>query len=322
MMTRETAGLRDARTTIRIAGRPLRVPSVTISGWPVVVTGRWLRLAQLKEEEVLEGDLDHAAATIITKLKASETAADLFAFAQKLPDGEPKHPYYFEWDNWAVVPITVFGAWWDKLPQESRKNVRRASKRGVTVQLAPFDGELVRGIQEIYDETPVRQGRRFWHFGKDFATIHGEMVTYLDRSDFLGAYLNRQLIGFIKLTYVDRVGMITQILAKNAYRDARPINALIARAVELCESKRMSFFVYGKYVYGRHTTSPLTEFKRRNGFEEFRVPRYFVPLTARGHVALKLGLHSSLRDRLPGGVTRSLLGLRSSCYRRFQRNES
>ena len=43
----------------------------------------------------------------------------------------------------------------------------------------------------------------------------------------------------------------------------------------------------------------LTYFKRHNGFQRIKVPRYFVPLTAWGRIGLKLGLHHRIRDRLP-----------------------
>jgi hypothetical protein len=317
MMTSPVPDPGSSRTAIRIAGKSLDVPSATICGWPIVVVGRWLRVAQLNEEEILEGNLGNDVAVLVAKLKESRLRSDIFVFAQRLPESEPKHPYYFEWDNWAVASITTFEAWWNKLPQESRKNVRRSSKRGIIVRLASFDDRLVSGIQEIYNETPVRQGRPFWHFGKDITTVHSEMETHVERSDFIGAYLNDELVGFIKLTYINRIAMITQIIAKNAYREARPMNALVARAVELCESKKMAFLVYGKYVYGRHTKSPLTEFKRRNGFQELRVPRYFVPLTTIGQLALSLGFHSSFRDRLPTSLVGPLLGLRSGFYRLF-----
>src|SRR5207253_3934897 len=136
-------------------------------------------------------------------------------------------------------------------------------------------------------------------FGKDFATVKRENGTYLDRSDFIAAYLKEELIGVVKVTYVSRIAMIMQIVAKNAHRNARPMNALLSKTVELCHTKQMSFLLYGKYVYGRHRKSLLTEFKRRNGFEEVRVPRYFVPITRRGALAVKLGLHVGLRERIP-----------------------
>ena len=96
-------------------------------------------------------------------------------------------------------------AWWEKLPQEARKNTRRAAKRGVEVKVVPFDDELARGIHKICNETPVRQGRPFWHYGKDFETVKREHATYLERSEFIGAYFENELIGFIKMVYVDRL---------------------------------------------------------------------------------------------------------------------
>ena len=49
--------------------------------------------------------------------------------------------------------------------------MRRAAKRGVIVRVAPFDDEFARGIHKICNEAPGRQGRRFWHYGKDFETV-------------------------------------------------------------------------------------------------------------------------------------------------------
>jgi hypothetical protein len=43
----------------------------------------------------------------------------------------------------------------------------------------------------------------------------------------------------------------------------------------------------------------MTEFKRRNGFVQMDYPRYFVPLTLRGKVAVALKLHRGLLGLLP-----------------------
>ena len=94
--------------------------------------------------------------------------------------------------------------WWENLPQESRKNVRRAARRGIVVKIVPFDDDLVNGVHRIYNHTPVRDGRVFWHFGKDFETVRRGLATYLDRSEFIGAYWNEELIGFMKMVYVDQ----------------------------------------------------------------------------------------------------------------------
>ena len=252
--------------------------------------------------------------SFLTEWRANGLRADIFTFAEKLPTAAPRQHCYFEWDNWAVVPIRSFSAWWTDLPQESRKNVRRAAKRGVTVTTATYDDQFVRGIQAIYNETPVRQGRNFWHYGKTFDAVKSENGTYLDRSDFLAAYANNELIGFAKLVYVDKTATLLQILAKNEHHDKRPTNALVAAAVQLCERRGIAFLIYGKYVYGNHTSSPLTEFKRRNGFLEVRVPRYYVALSPLGRFAIKCRLHAGLRHALPPKLISVALRLRSRLY--------
>src|SRR5204863_1462301 len=184
---------------IRISGRTLYVPSAEICGRTVIVKGKWIRTAQVKDEEVVEGVTVENPDSFITKLKESRLQADVFTFAQRPPEITPKYDYHLEWDNWAAVRTTCFKDWWENLPQESRKNVRRAARRGVVVKIVPFDDNLVNGAHRIYNHTPVRDGRPFWHFGKDVRTVRRELATYLDRSEFIGAYWNEELIGFVKI---------------------------------------------------------------------------------------------------------------------------
>ena len=113
--------------------------------------------------------------------------------------------------------------------------MRIAGKRGVLVKMVEFNDELARGIAEIYNETPIRQGRSFCHFGKDVETVKAENATYPERSQFIGAYCGNELIGFMKLVHIDEVASIMQFLSKNAHLDKKPMNALLAKAVELCE---------------------------------------------------------------------------------------
>jgi hypothetical protein len=316
--TKVNSSVEGGLAEIRIAGKTMYVPSAEICGRTVVVTGNLLRLASVRDENVVEGEIIDDPVAFLEGIKTSRLRADMLTFAQKLPDTMPKYNYPFQWESCAVVSTTRFTDWWEKkLPQETRKNVRRAAKRGVTVKIAQFDDEFVKGIQGIYNENPIRQGRRFWHFGKDFDTVKWENATYLDRSDFVGAYFNEELIGFIKVIYVDRTAQIIQILAKNAHQDKRAINALLARTVELCEKKSISHLIYGKYVYDRNEKSPFTEFKRRNGFEEVKFPRYFLALNAKGMLAIKLGLHKGVKELMPLPVLNLLKSLRTQSYQSY-----
>jgi hypothetical protein len=113
---------------------------------------------------------------------------------------------------------------------------------------------------------------------------------------------------------VDRLARLMQILSKDAHRDKRPTNALIAKAVELCEARGCSHLTYGKYRYPQGADD-LTAFKHRNGFEEILVPKYYVPVTTKGEVVLRLRLHKGAKAWVPPAVLRSLKSIRTSIYR-------
>jgi hypothetical protein len=305
-----------AQTEIRIKGRAVWVPSAQIEGRTVLKTGNWLKIAAVQDEELVEGATVTDPEAFVSQLMKSGFKADIFTFAQKLPDTAPKFSYHYEWDNLAVIPITTFSEWWEKRVESSvRRAVRKATKLGLVVKLAEFDDEFVRGIVGINNETPFRQGRAFWHFQKSFEEVKQENSTYLDRNAFLGAYYQDQLIGFIRLIYADKVANTVQLLSMIKHYDKRPANALIAKAVEICEQQGISCLMYCNYVYNDPDSS-LTEFKRRNGFEQMLVPRYYIPLTPKGQIALKLGLHHGLTRLIPRPVFKQLLKLRSRWYAR------
>jgi hypothetical protein len=295
---------------IRVKGKKTLVPSAEIDGRTVIVTGKWIKTAAIRDEEVVAGEPVKNPVEFIKALTKDGLKADTLTFFQRPPDVTPKFNHHFEWDNYAVVDTSTFEAWWEKLPQEARKNTRRSAKRGVVVKAMPYDDALAQGIHKLCNESPVRQGRPFWHYGKDFATVKREHATFLERSEFIGAYFQDELIGFIKMVYVDRVAVILHILAFNSHYDKRPLNALLTKAVEICAQKNVSYFVYGKYVYGNKKDSSLVEFKRRNGFEQINFPRYYIPLTLKGWVYVGLRLYRGPVGLLPEPVLKILLRIR------------
>lgn len=296
---------------VQLKGKPVMVPTLQVENRTVLVLGKWLRVAAVHDESWLQGEIVENPDQFLAALRHGGVKADLFTFTEKIPQQEPTFRYHCETDNFAVVPISTYADWWEKrLPQETRRNVRLAAKRGVVVKVAEFNDKLVAGIAEIYNETTHRQGRAFCHYGKDMATVRAENATYLERSQFIGAYCGDELIGFMKLVHIDGVASIMQFLSKNAYVDMKPMNALLAKAVELVAERGSRYLVYRKYTYG-NVYSPLTEFKRRNGFEEMRYPRYYVPLTWKGELGLRLRLHRGIKDTLPPRLVTGLKSLRS-----------
>jgi hypothetical protein len=297
-----------------VRGKAVRVPSAQIDGRTVITRGRWLKMAVVESEEEVQGETVPEPSSFISQLKKSGLKADLFTFAQKVPDTNPRYTYHLEWDSKAVIPITKFSDWWEKrVEHDVRAAVRKAAKAGVVVKLVKFDDAFVNGMVSIYNETPIRQGKRFWHFGISFDAAKRGNSTFPGRNIFLGAYYAGELIGFIRLICVEGTAILMQLLSKMKYSNKKPNNALLAKAVELCEQRGFRYLTYGRYIYN-DARSSLTEFKRRNGFEQVLLPRYYIPLTPRGKIALKLGLHRGLAGNIPKPLFRAFLKIRSFWY--------
>jgi hypothetical protein len=296
-------------TLVSIQGRQTKVPVIRTGGFDIVTLGRWLRVASIKDEEYCDQAPGHPE-QLITSFSELGGKADLFTFSQRIPDVAVHYDYPVYLDNAAIVGIRSYQEWLESLGQVTRRNIRLADKRGVTVAAVPFDDELVRGIQAIYNETPIRHGRKFWHYGKNVEVVRQDNATFRDRSEFIGAYFQDSLIGFIKMVYVGEMASIMQILSLNAHQDKRPTNALLAKAVEICADKRIPYLKYCKYVYHDYP-DPLTDFKRRNGFQKVVFPKYFVPLTLRGRMSIELRLQLGWSDWLPAGVVAAVLNARS-----------
>jgi hypothetical protein len=301
--------------TIEIAykGKWFSAQAVSVGGKHIVVRGKWLRVAYINNEQWLETEVEDPALCVRT-LKAhgsDNLRADIFTFSQKLPATEPKYQYALEWDSIAVAHITSFKNWWDSLPQETRKNVRRSEKRGVVVEVKKLDSSLVQELFELNNESSLRQGKAFTHYGKTLEQVARDQVDYLDRSDYICTYFEKELIGVLKLVYRGDVASILTFLPKTSHSDKRPANALIAKAVALCEEKGIPYLTYGMFNYGNKHHTPLREFKIRNGFGEILVPRFYVPLTAKGALSIKFKLHRGLLGLLPHKVITLLVRLRA-----------
>jgi hypothetical protein len=269
--------------------------------------GSWLKTIRLADE--WHEDLDDPE-TLIRKLRAS-SQADVFTFWQRLPNTEPRFSYYREVDPIAVLPVSTYEHWLKhQINNKTRNLVTKAAKKGVIIKPAVFDDAFVRGMVAIFNESPVRQGMPFWHYGKDVETIRREFSRFLFREDLYGAYLGDELVGFLFLAHGGQYEMIGQILSLMRHRDKALNNALIAKAVAVCAEKRVPYLTYAVWPRG-----PLKDFKRHNGFDRVDLPRYYVPLTLKGTFALKLGLHRGLSGRLPEPLFLYLRDLRARYYR-------
>jgi hypothetical protein len=289
---------------------------IKVCGKEIRIKGNLIRVAAL-DADTYDYFEDPKAA--IAELQQSKNRVDLFTFMQRPPETESKYAYFTVQDNLAVLPISTFDGWWnEQIGFKARNKAKQAEKKGVTIQQVTFDDALVEGIHAIYNECPVRQGKPFSHFGKDVATVGREAGTFLDRSIFIGAFFEEKLIGFVKLLCDEtwtQAGLL-HIVSMISHRDKAPTNGLLAHAVRACAVREIRYLVYSRYSDGNKERDSLMDFKERNGFKRMDLPRYYVPLTPLGKVALRFGLHKHWTDHIPEATLARLRQLRSSWHNR------
>jgi hypothetical protein len=297
-------------------------PFIEVEGKALKVEGRLIRIARLDGEKFTFG---YDPERMIAALRDGGTRVDLFTFIQRIPETAPKYGYAMEYDNFAVLPVSTFDHWFkEQIKSYPRNRARQAEKKGVVLREVPFDDALLQGICDVYNETPFRQGRKFPHYGMDLARAHQYAGTFLDRGIFLGAFFEEKMIGFVKLV-VDETrthACAIHILSMIKHRDKAPTNALVAQAVRSCADRNIKYLVYENFVYGRKGVDSLANFKEVNGFQRMDLPRYYVPLTPLGRMALRAGLHHPLIDRFPEPLLARLRELRTAWYSRTLQHSS
>jgi len=291
-----------------INGRPGRIRCIEIGGQVFEISPGPLTVVRL-EDEWFE-DVSNPHAVIDALRDTTGFTPDLLTFWQRMPDVEPKYPFALEWEDIAVLPITSYDHWWrNQIKSRTRNLIRKSEKEGLIVKEAEFDDEFVRGMTAIFNESPVRQGRKFWHYGKDVETVKKQFSRFLFREQMIGAYLEGEMIGFMMLCDAGRYGLTGQIISSTRHRDKATNNALIAKAVEISVSRGWDHLIY--YFW---SDDSLAEFKRRCGFEKVSVPRFYVPLTWKGRAALRLGAHHGWRALIPEAVKAPLKKARRYWY--------
>lgn len=275
-----------------------------------IVKGKVIKIATIKPGDEWYHNIDDPE-SFVRAVKRKGIKADIFTFRQNLPNTDLKYnKYFFEWESVAAIPVTSYDNWFNnQINKKTRQAIKKAKKKGVEIKVADFDDKLVKGIKKIYDESPLRQEKPFPHYGKNIDEVRRLNSSYLDSSDFLGAYYKNELIGFIKLTYMESYADPMQILAMMKHRDKATMNALIAKVVEICAERGIPYFLYGYW-----SERSFGAFKRHNGFEKFNIPRYFIPLTLKGKIVLSLRLHRDISEMIPEKVKNYLINLRRIFY--------
>jgi len=237
--------------------------------------------------------------------KLRERGADIFTFLERkwcnTLSSVPKSWVRTE-DNVALLTITRYDEWLKKIGKKTRNMIRKAEKSGVgTIVISP-DEKLAEGIWKIYNETPIRQERAFPTYGISIEAVK-KYVLSPQNCTYIGAYLQDKLVGFIRLLHAKNITIMSQILSMQKHWDLALNNALVAKAVEVCASRGEKWLMYARM--GNHPT--LDRFKENNGFTKYPLTRYYISLTEKGDIAIKLGLHRRTEDILPPSIKYRLI---------------
>ena len=223
---------------------------------------------------------------------------DVFTFVERswcCPISNPPTYWKKTKDNVGMLEIKDFKTWWNSIGKKTRNMIRKAEKSGITVAVMKPDKKLIDGVWKIYNETPIRQGNVFSHYGQSLKSVAWNVHRFEKDSVFIVASTEDQIVGFIQIVNGDNINIISQILSMQKYWNRAVNNALLAKAVEVCASEGERWLMYGRI--GNHPS--LDKFKESNGFVKFPTNRYYVPITWMGSVAVRLGLHKEFQDVLP-----------------------
>jgi hypothetical protein len=180
--------------------------------------------------------------------KLKDRNVDVYSFLERSwcsPIQNPPKQWIKNPDNVALLEISSYQQWWEQIGKKTRNMVRKAEKSGVQVKIVEPSKELALGIWKIYNETPIRQGRAFSHYGVSKENVEGQVLS-AQRDIFIGAYLDEELLGFIQLEFGDNVVIVAQILSLQKHWDKALNNALLGKAVEVAAQKQARWLIYGR----------------------------------------------------------------------------
>src|SRR5262245_7604421 len=96
------------KLTLGVKGKDITVDSIKINNNLLIVNGRVIRVARIKDE--LYEDVEDPE-LLVKALKDLKPCPDIFTFWQRPPETNPKYYYYTEWESIAALPIKSYDDW-------------------------------------------------------------------------------------------------------------------------------------------------------------------------------------------------------------------
>ena len=90
---------------VRIKGQWVSVPVIIVNGNELTAKGKWVKIARIRGEEMMEKEVEDPEIYIAALKKDPDRIlmSDIFSFTQKVSESRPKFPYPMEWESVAAI---------------------------------------------------------------------------------------------------------------------------------------------------------------------------------------------------------------------------
>ncbi len=132
------------KVNVSVRGKRKSVPALQVCGVTVLLKGRLFKTAEIFDEYWLERDLLPNPELLVAELYKGDDTPDLLTFTQRIPDVDPMYNYYYELDNYAVVPLSTYERWFkEQIPATTRRHIRASEKRGIVIRVCEYNDDYV-----------------------------------------------------------------------------------------------------------------------------------------------------------------------------------
>ena len=101
----------------------------------LMIRGKIIKIASIQGENWTEINFVNNYHELVKLALESNIKADIFTFAQKIPNVKPMHNFFFKFDNIAAIPLTTYQNWLNSVSSGMRKDLKRSKKHRIYVKV-------------------------------------------------------------------------------------------------------------------------------------------------------------------------------------------
>ena len=204
--------------------------------------------------------------------------------------------------------------WTNKFNKKARNLVKKFKKSNGIVKVLDRPLDYINEIMEVNLSAPIRQGRpmppSYTNREIVIKSLEASLKEKKGHLKVYGAFIHDKLVAYSYVVEHNGYAYISRFLTHTKYFKYAVSNGLISAIIEDLCNRNIEVVQYG--YWSRHHKG-VNHFLKQHGFERGKVEAYYIPLSRKGRLALRI-------LRLISGVKETSLGellRRVSLVRRF-----